>query len=108
MSEEEIKVPEISAQQLNEALASERPPFLLDVREGWEVARGIIPGATHIVMNTIPARLAEIPSDKPVVVYCAAGVRSYAVAAFLLQNGFSAVQNLTGGIGAWAMTQVRR
>lgn len=106
--EEEIKVPEISASQLNEMLAGENPPYLLDVRENWEVARGKIPGATHIVMNTIPDRLADIPTDKTVVVYCAAGARSYAVTAFLLHNGFTDVKNLADGIGAWALTQVKR
>ncbi len=103
--EEEIKVPEINAQQLNELMAGETPPFLLDVREAFEVARGMIPGGVHIAMNTIPDHLDDIPQDKPVVVYCASGARSYTVAAFLLQNGFSDVKNLDGGIYSWAMTQ---
>jgi rhodanese-related sulfurtransferase len=106
--EEEIKVPEIGAIKLNEMLASNNPPYLLDVREQWEVSRGMIPGAAHIAMNTIPDRLADIPQDKPIVVYCAVGARSYAVAAFLLENGFKDVMSLEGGIGVWAMTQAKR
>lgn len=106
--EEEIKVPEINALQLNEMLVSDNPPYLLDVREAWEVSRGMIPGAAHIAMNTIPDRLTDIPNDRSVVVYCAVGSRSYAVAAFLLENGFTDVLNLEGGIGGWAMTQVKR
>jgi len=101
----EIQVPEINAQQLKDMIESAAPPFLLDVREAWEVARGIIPGAVHIPMNSIPDRLNELPTDQPIVVYCAAGGRSYAVAEFMLQQGFSQVTNLAGGISAW--TQLR-
>ncbi len=97
----EIQVPEINARQLKEMLESLDPPFLLDVRESWEVARGAISGATHIPMNSVPRRLDELPRDRMIVVYCAAGVRSYAVAEFLLMQGFHEVLNLDEGIGSW-------
>ncbi len=108
MDDEELKIPEITALQLKERLNGSNPPFLLDVREGWEVARGIIPGGVHIPMNSVPGRMNEIPQDRPVVVYCAAGSRSYSVTAFLLENGFTDVANLEGGIQAWAMVQSQR
>ena len=76
--EEEINVPEITALQLTELMASDNPPFLVDVREAYEVAQGMIPGGIHIPMNSIPDRLSEIPQDKPVVIYCASGARSRA------------------------------
>jgi rhodanese-related sulfurtransferase len=100
--EDEIKVPQINAQQLKVLIESANPPFLLDVRESWEVARGMISGAKHIPMNSIPTRTGEVPRDKTVVVYCAAGARSDAVAAYLLQLGFTDVRNLEGGIIAWS------
>lgn len=103
--EEVIKIPEITALKLKELLNSPNPPYLLDVREAWEVAQGIIPGGVHIPMNSVPKRMTEIPQDKPVVVYCASGSRSYSVTAFLLENGFADVTNLEGGIHAWAMVQ---
>jgi len=106
--DEEIEVPEIGPIKLNELMASETPPYLIDVRESWEVARGMIPEAVHIAMNTIPDHLADIPTDRMVVVYCATGARSDAVSAFLLENGFTDVKNLGGGIAAWAMTQMKR
>jgi rhodanese-related sulfurtransferase len=106
--EEELVVPEITALQLTDQLAGENPPYLLDVREDWEVARGMIPGGVHIAMNTVPDHLAEIPTDRPVVVYCASGARSYAVAGYLLQNGFTDVKNLDSGIQGWAMVQRSR
>ncbi len=44
----------------------------------------------------------ELPRDRDIVVMCHGGVRSMKVAYFLLQNGFTRVTNLAGGIHAWA------
>jgi rhodanese-related sulfurtransferase len=77
-------------------------PFLLDVRETWEVALASVPGAVHIPMGEIPDRLCEIPSDKEVVVMCKAGGRSMNVARFLESKGYARVINLSGGILAWS------
>ena len=77
-------------------------PFLLDVREGWEVAIASVPGAIHIPMGEIPDRLNEIPMDRTVVVLCKVGGRSMNVARFLAAKGYPDVINLKGGILAWA------
>ena len=50
----------------------------------------------------MPSRLAEIDRTQPVAVYCHHGMRSRMVGAFLLQEGFTEVWNLNGGIDAWA------
>ena len=97
----EIKVKEMRPQQLKAMLESGAPPMLLDVREAWEVALGKIEGAVHIPMNWIPHRLDELPREKTIVVYCASGMRSYAVAEYLLGQGFKDARNLEGGIEAW-------
>ena len=79
-------------------------PFLLDVRETWEVAIAAVPGAVHIPMGEIPDRLAQIPADRDVVVMCKAGGRSMNVARFLESRGYERVINLSGGILAWSAT----
>ena len=76
--------------------------FLLDVREADEWAAGRIPGSTHVPMNTIPARSAEVPKDRDVVVVCRMGARSAQVTAYLMQLGWSNVRNLDGGVQAWS------
>jgi len=76
--------------------------YLLDVREADEVAAASVPGAVHIPMGEVPARLAEIPRDREVVVMCHAGGRSLRVASYLAGEGYQPVTNLTGGILAWA------
>jgi rhodanese-related sulfurtransferase len=75
---------------------------LLDVREPEELELASVPGALHVPMRHVPARLNELPQDKPLVVMCHSGVRSRRVAQFLTDNGFEHVFNLQGGIDAWS------
>jgi rhodanese-related sulfurtransferase len=74
---------------------------LLDVREDDEWQRGHAPGAQHIPMGEVPARLAEIDHDKPLYVVCHLGGRSMRVAQYLQRNGYEPV-NVSGGMQAWA------
>ena len=76
--------------------------YLLDVREDDEWAAGHAPGAHHLPMMEIPARMAEIPDDTDVVVVCRSGGRSGQVVAYLTQNGWDNVRNLDGGMMSWA------
>lgn len=78
--------------------------FVLDVREDDERAAARIEPSTHIPMAEVPSRLAEIPKGRRVVVYCHHGSRSGMVAGFLSTHGYSQVDNLDGGIDAWART----
>ncbi len=95
----------VSAPELAQWLADDgRPqPELLDVREPWEFQTCHIDGASAMPMRTVPARLAELDPDQPVVCICHHGARSMQVASFLEQNGFADVINLTGGVHAWAL-----
>jgi rhodanese-related sulfurtransferase len=76
--------------------------YLLDVREPDEWAAGHPPGAHHLPMMEIPARAAEVPVDRDVVVLCRVGARSAQVVAYLRQRGYENVYNLDGGMFAWA------
>ena len=82
-------------------------PLVLDVREPWEVnvasvqPVGFTLGA--IPMNQIPARLAELPQDRPIACLCHHGARSMSVAAFLARQGYGDVANIAGGIDAWSI-----
>lgn len=83
----------------------EEAPVLLDVREPWEFQIGHIDDSLSMPMNTVPERLSELDTDRPIVCICHHGVRSLDVGLFLERNGFSRVINLSGGVHAWA-TQV--
>jgi rhodanese-related sulfurtransferase len=76
---------------------------LLDVRQDSELAMASVPGALHIPMREVQARIREIPRDRPVIVMCHAGERSARIARFLVTDGFAEVYNLEGGIDAYAL-----
>jgi rhodanese-related sulfurtransferase len=78
--------------------------LLLDVRNPDEYATANIDGATLIPMGELQARLGELEPHKNahVVVHCHHGGRSLRVTHFLKQQGFTQVQNMSGGIDAWS------
>jgi rhodanese-related sulfurtransferase len=76
--------------------------YLLDVREPDEWTAGHAPGAHHLPMMEIPARMAEVPTDREVVVVCRSGGRSGQVVSYLMGNGWDNVRNLDGGMQSWA------
>lgn len=93
---------ELAAREAEALLGSANPPVFLDVRDDHELeAAGRIPGSVHIPMHEIQGRQTELEPDQHVVVYCASGMRSMEVGAFLLQVGFKQVSNLNGGFSAW-------
>ena len=74
--------------------------LVLDVRELSEWASGHLPGAVHLPYPQLRGRLGELPRDRPIVVYCASGVRSSLAASLLAADGRTA-RNLRGGFAAW-------
>ena len=74
--------------------------ILLDVREDDEWQLGHAPGAVHIPMVDVPARLDELDYDAEIYVVCRQGGRSLQVAQYLVHVGYDAVQ-VTGGMVAW-------
>jgi rhodanese-related sulfurtransferase len=75
---------------------------IVDVREPDEWQAGHIPGALHIPVAMIPARLGELDPGRETIVVCRSGSRSAHAAAYLQQAGFTRVYNLSGGLIAWA------
>ena len=73
---------------------------VIDVREDFEVENGMIPGAVHIPLGSIPERTDELDSSKSYIVVCKGGVRSANACEYLAENGFD-VTNLEGGMMAY-------
>ena len=80
-------------------MSTDAPPFLLDVRSEREYEGGCLEAAINIPLDQLRDRLAEIPRDRPVVVQCASGYRSYVAQQILLHHGWKDVRNLYGGFG---------
>lgn len=98
-------VPEISVQELKEALASANPPRLIDVREQqeWDFCR--IQGAEMLPLSQWPQVAIEKLTDKnqPLLIQCHHGGRSARATMWLLSQGFTDVKNVAGGIDAWSL-----
>lgn len=99
--EEELPELEVDGDGVAAWVEAGRSVLFLDIREPHEINYGHIRGATLIPMNSVPQRLSEIPGEQTVVVYCAAGARSYGVAHYLREQGIPDAWSLIGGIGAW-------
>ena len=72
---------------------------LVDVRTPGEWENGHVEGAKLIPVQELAERIAEIPRDRPVVVYCASGARSARAAAMLAAAGYDARD--LGGMSRW-------
>lgn len=71
---------------------------LIDVRTPDEYALGNLKGSVNIPLDEMRDRLSEIPTDRPVYLYCGVGLRGYLASNILKGNGFKDVRNLIGGL----------
>jgi len=93
---------QVSQQALLEMQASQDPSLLLlDVRTPEEFAAGHIPGAVNIPYDQVAGRLAEIPKDDEVVLYCRSGRRAGLAAEVLAASGYTRLAHLEGDMQGW-------
>ena len=71
---------------------------LVDVRTSDEYSLGSIPGAVNIPLDDLRSRMVEIPTDRPVWLFCGVGLRGYLASNILKGNGYKEVRNLIGGL----------
>jgi len=93
----------ITASELKDLIDSDKPIYLVDVREPAEFEIVSIPGATLIPKDEILRgdALAGLPQDKQIVMYCKTGVRSAETLAAVKRAGFSDAVHVQGGVTAW-------
>jgi len=102
-------VPELTVEQLAQRLEQGAALVLLDVREPVEMQMAQLGEEVEVAPVSALIRegeeaLPEVARDRDaqIVVYCHHGTRSAQVVAWLRQQGWSHVWNLTGGIDAYA------
>lgn len=98
----EVIIPAISVKQLKSRLDNGEQLVIIDVREAHERDISALDVAIHIPKGEVRQRLSEIPHNVPVVVHCRTGGRSGEVVKWLMEEGYTNVVNLAGGINAWA------
>lgn len=87
--------------RLSPAVAAERAALLVDVRSPREREEKHLAGSVSLPLSQLRARAGELPTDRPLIVYCAAGYRSSIAASLLETLGFPDVSEVAGGIAAW-------
>lgn len=95
------EIPAVTVEDLKARLDAQDDLLIVDVREPHEVDICRIAGSTVIPLGELPARLAEVPRDRDVVVHCKMGGRSAKAVGLLCEAGYTRAVNLTGGILAW-------
>lgn len=96
---------QLSAGELKSAPEHGEMPFVLDVRTPGEWQAGHIEGAQHIPLARLPARLADVPTDRRVAIVCGSGYRSSIAASLLLRAGHTRLANVIGGMNAYSETE---
>lgn len=91
----------VSADELCDAQQHGEPPAVLDVRQELEWGWGTVPGSTLIFVADLPARLGELPRDRPVWVICSNGHRAAIAASLLDRDGVPVRLVGKGGVGEW-------
>ena len=92
----------LNPQEAYKMVAQRGDLYLLDVRTPGEYQQARLEGARLIPIDQFTKRLAEVPKNRPILVYCAVGSRSAQVVNYLARQGYPEIYNLYGGIYSWS------
>ena len=99
--------PDITAAELNERIANNTAPLILDVRGSDEYAAGHLPNALnigHTEFVEFPTKtLALLPAnpDTEIVIHCVSGKRAGIATEVIVAAGYTNVRPLTGHFQGW-------
>ena len=92
----------MTVKELAERLRGDQPPTVVDVREAEELETSKLDMFIHIPIGEIAMRHAELEGQADIAVICRIGHRSARVVEYLRGLGYQHVENVEGGINAWA------
>ena len=90
----------LSPKELDEILAGNDIPALIDVRDRDEFATGHIPGAVNVPLTEIAPLFDDPDRAEPMIFVCESGIRSLQAANFARIAGLSNVRSIDGGMAA--------
>lgn len=96
-----VKTAQISADELNKRLSTQKDLQVLDVRRPAEYEGGHVPGAINIPLNELRKNLTKLDKSRPTAVICASGYRSSAATCILKDYGMTDVCNTAGGTNGY-------
>ncbi|WP_038092036.1 rhodanese-like domain-containing protein [Tumebacillus flagellatus] len=97
----EDRIAEVTPDEVAVRLKRGETPKIIDVREEFEVAEGMIEGALHVPMADLLEKYSEWKPDEELIFVCRSGRRSFAACQVLKLVGYHNVKNLVGGMKAW-------
>jgi NADPH-dependent 2,4-dienoyl-CoA reductase/sulfur reductase-like enzyme/rhodanese-related sulfurtransferase len=103
-----MQMPALTPARLFEELSGSRAPLVLDVRTRREYEDAHLDGAVNVPVDELRERLDELPRDRPIVIHCHTGYRSYVAQRILLNRGWSDVRNVQGGYLLIDLTRAAR
>ena len=96
----------VTVQGLCRRLDRGEEAWILDVRSAGELEHvGKVPRGHHIHITQLPERMAEVPKDRVVYVFCGSGVRSMIAASLLQRQGWRDITVVLGGFAGWSSTR---
>lgn len=102
LNEARQRISEVTPRETLARRSAEPDLVLLDCREPNEYHLAHIPGAVFIPRGQLETHIeAQVPRDRPIVIYCASGNRSVFATETLLQMGYRDVASMSGGIRGW-------
>lgn len=93
---------EISVHETAEIMKSDPTVRVIDVREPWERETACIEGTELLTQELLDDLIANGDRQALMVFHCHHGVRSLNAVQFFVQNGFTDVKSMAGGIHAWS------
>ncbi len=98
-----LRVARIGVEELRRLIDSGQPPAIVDVRTTRSFAAQHIPGALRMTLHEVDGKLALLPRDGEIVLYCTCPSEASAarVARLLMARGFTRVRPLEGGLDSW-------
>ncbi|WP_313641859.1 rhodanese-like domain-containing protein [Paenibacillus sp.] len=96
-----VSVRTLKSAEFRSEMGQSKNKLLIDVREPVEYKSGFIPGAKNIPLSQLEQRLAEIPKDRDVLLYCRSGMRSKSATRILGKHGYTRLAHLQGGVSSW-------
>ena len=93
----------ITAAEVKQRLQANEKLNIIDVREPFEYEETNIPTAVNIPLGNVPMQMEELEhlKNEEVIMQCRSGARSAAAQQFLINEGFTNVKNMVGGILAY-------
>lgn len=91
----------INSREAQSLIDQKKDLLLVDLREAGELKEGYIAGSVLIPMSQLAKGTSSLPADRPLLLICAVGGRSFGVGRYFSAKGYPEIYNLKGGVSAW-------